>query len=274
MGWRGVLFACLAALSAASAADAAPKPQRIVSTHLCGDQLLLLLAPRERIAALSYFAADPHLSQLAEEAAGLPRTRGLAEEILPLDPDLVFAGAFSARPTVFLLRRLGRRVVELPAATDFSGVSANIRLVADAIGEPEAGDALIRRFEADLAKLPTPTATGEPPVAALYWSKGYTPASASLAAEAARRAGFVDLGAALGLAGAARTPLETLLRADPELLVKASRGPAALADLPLRHPSLRKVFAGARSYAMPDRLWICGAPFVAEAVRRLQALRP
>lgn len=271
---RGAIRAALAALLATFlAGTAAAKPARIVSTHLCGDQLLLLLAERDRIAALSYFAADPHLSELAALAKGLPRTRGVVEEILPLAPDIVFAGAFSARPTVHLLRRLGRKVIELPAATDFDGIRGNIRSVAREIGESARGEALIEGFDGRLARLGQPMATSAP-VAALYWSKGYTPASASLAAAAARRAGFVDLGAALGYAGAARVSLETLLRADPDLVVTASRGPAALADLPLRHPALVRAFGAERRLAMPDRLWICGAPFVVDAILRLRATHP
>lgn len=268
----GVLIVAVAAVFW-TAACAAATPARIVSTQLCADQLLLLLADRERIAALSYFAADPNLSAMAAAAEGLPRVNASAEAILPLEPDLVFAGAFTAQPTVFLLRRLGQRVVELPVAGTFDEIRANIRRVAEAIGEPARGDQLIDAFDRDLARLPPPPEFADAPVAALYWSRGYTPASTSLAAEATRRAGFVDLGRKLGIEGAARVSIERLLLAQPDLIVRAERGAAALADLPVRHPAIRKAFGEDRVIAMPDRLWLCGAPFVAKAVERLLAQR-
>lgn len=250
---------------------ASAKPARIASTLLCGDQLLLLLADRERIATLSYFANDPYLSAMASAAEGLPRSRGLLEEILPLEPDLVLAGTFAARPTTAALRRLGRPVLELPVAETFDDVRRNIRLVGDALGETERAEAAIAAFDAALP--PAGPVRPDAPVVALYWSKGYTPASASLAGAAARRAGLRDLAGALGYPGAARVSLETLLQAEPDILAKASRGPDALSDLPLRHPALRSRFGGARSVVIPDRLWICGAPFVADAVRMLQRAR-
>lgn len=272
---RHVAGAFLVALLAAPASPAlasAEPPRRIVSTQLCADQLLLLLADRGQIAALSYFAADPNFAGMASAAEGLPRTRGLAEEVLPLDPDVVFVGAFSARPLTALLRRLGKRVVELPVATDFAGIRRNVRQVAAVVGWPYRGERLIQAFDAVLATT-LAARSGSRPVAALYWSKGYTPARASLAAEAARLAGFVDLGTALGHQGAARVPLETLIAAAPDLVVTSARGPAALADLPTRHPALDVAFGPSARMSMPHHLWICGAPIVADAVGRLRARR-
>ncbi len=256
---------------AATAVQAAP---RVASTHLCADQLLLLLAAPDQIVALSRFARDRNLSYMAADAAAYPTTQGLVEQIAPLRPDIVFVSAYAARPTARLLDRLGVRTVPLALAAGFDDMRANVRLVGREIDAEARAEALLDAFDRDLAAASAPReSSGAPPVAALYWAKGYTPASASLAAAASRRAGFVDLATALGLKGAARVSLEQLLRADPELVVKADRGAAALADLPLRHPALRHAFPSGRAIAVPDRLWICGAPFVADAVRMLDARR-
>src|SRR3546814_5234381 len=58
------------AMSVAAAADAAPR--RIESLNLCADQLLIALADRDQIAALTQFARDPTLSH---EAADRKSTR-------------------------------------------------------------------------------------------------------------------------------------------------------------------------------------------------------
>ena len=67
--------------------------------------------------------------------------------------------------------------------------------------------------------------------------------------------------------------LEALIVAAPDLVVTSARGPAALADLPNRHPVLEAAFGPMSRIAMPHRFWICGAPVVVNAVERLKARR-
>lgn len=74
------------------AVDARAAPQRVASIYLCADVLLVRLAERERIVSLTRFAADPALSPVADVARGIAVNRGRAEDILPLQPDLVIAG--------------------------------------------------------------------------------------------------------------------------------------------------------------------------------------
>ena len=45
-------------------------------------------------------------------------------------------------------------------------------------------------------------------------------------------------------------------------------GPARAKEV-FRHPALRSAFAGKPIVQVPDRFWVCGTPFVAEAVARL-----
>ncbi len=77
LGLVGGLTACLAAgLASARETTAAPgRPSRIVSLNLCADELVLRLADREQIAAVTYLASDPRGSTVAAEATGVPITR-------------------------------------------------------------------------------------------------------------------------------------------------------------------------------------------------------
>jgi len=269
----GPLVGALLALAALSATPALSKPTRVVSMNLCADQLLLLLADRAHIASISYLAVDANASAMAEAARGLDINHGLAEEIIPLEPDLVLAGSLTTRPTVFLLRRLGYRVVELPVASTFDDIRANIRTVAEAIGERERGESIVASFDRNLAST-TDSDGSRNPVAALYWANGYSSGRGTLADVVARAAGFRNLASELGLAGTAQIPLETLLASKPDvLIVGRQRGGAAMAHEHLRHPAFRKAFADHPTVTLPNRLWVCGTPFVAEAVNRLQALR-
>ncbi len=260
-------------LAAAGAAPASAKPGRIVSMNLCTDQLVMLLADRERIASVSYLAADPRVSALAGKVAGLTVNHGLSEEILPMNPDLVLAGTFTTRPTVFLLRRLGYRVVELPVAVGLDDIRSNIRIVARAIGETERGETMIAAFD---GRLPSPQAVRAGPrsLAVLYWANGYTSGTGTLANAAMEAAGFRTLGRELGLTGTSQLPLETLLASDPDVLVIGrKRDKPALANEVFRHPALKRAFATRPKVSIPDYLWLCGTPFVADAVAQLFAAR-
>lgn len=249
------------------------KPERIVSMNLCVDQLVMLLADRSRIVSVSYLAADPNASALADAAAGLRLNHGLAEEILPMNPDLVFAGAFTTRPTVFLLRKLGYPVVELSVAADLDDIRSNIRAVARAIGEQERGAAMIAAFDRKLPRRQRPRA-GPRPLAVLYWANGYTSGKGTLANAAVEAAGFRTLGSELGLSGTGQLPLEILLASNPDVLVMGrERDEPALANQTFRHPALKSAFATHRQVGIPDHLWVCGTPFVAEAIARLSAIR-
>src|SRR5690606_39297055 len=70
-------MACLELLPAEAAA-----PRRIVSINACADQLLLALADRQQILALTHYARDPNMSFYADRAQGLPTIRGDAEQVL------------------------------------------------------------------------------------------------------------------------------------------------------------------------------------------------
>ncbi len=261
------------ALLAIGATPASAKPERIVSMNLCTDQLVMLLADRERIASVSFLAADPHVSALAGEVGGLRLNHGLAEEIMLMNPDLVISGTFTTRPTVFLLRKLGYPVVEVPVASSLDDIRSNIRAVAEAIGELARGEAMIAAFDSKLPPLAAARA-GPRPMAVLYWANGYTSGQDTLVNAAVEAAGFRTLGRELGLAGTSQLPLETLLAAKPDILILGrDRDEPALATETFWHPALQRAFATRPRISVPDHLWVCGTPFIADAIARLAAIR-
>src|SRR5690606_34892285 len=102
--WRPAVALLL--LAAFGIAEAAAKP-RVAPINLCAVQPVRRLSDPTRIATLSWLAADPEESLLAEEARLHPLNYGTAEELLHYAPDVVIAGTYTSSFTRRLLLRLG-----------------------------------------------------------------------------------------------------------------------------------------------------------------------
>lgn len=248
---------------------AAEPPQRIVSLNLCADELVLRLADPGHVASVTWLARDPGGSNVAVAAQAVPVNRGLAEEIVPLKPDLVLAGAFTTRTTTALLRRFGIPVLELGAPESLAATYAQISTVADRLGVPARGAALVREMEDAFAALPPVPARR--PTALVLRPNGFTAGRGSLADEVLARAGLDNLAARLSPDRMGQVTLEEVVLAQPDLLIinASEDGPPSLADELLHHPAL----AGLRRVALPTRLWACAGPQLVEAARRLAAAR-
>jgi iron complex transport system substrate-binding protein len=253
---------------------AAP-PQRIVSLDLCTDQLLVDLAPRERIAAVTHLAADPSVSAVPDKVRGLRVTRGGAEDVLRTDPDLVLAGPYGVSATVDLLRRLGRNVVVVPLAQDIDGIRASVRTVAAAIGEPARGEEAIAAFDRRIAALHPARPAKREPTAIVYQVGGVVSGAHSLADALLAATGFHNMAADYRLTHAGQVPLEAMVAMPPDLLILSgapNEYATALADN-LRHPAIAWLQARHASLELPWPLWLCGTPHVLDAMERLAAAR-
>jgi iron complex transport system substrate-binding protein len=265
----------LALALVASPAHAQAPAQRIVSLNLCTDQILVDLVPPDRIRALSHVAADPASSSIADRAGRFTRIRGDAEEVLALDPDLIVTTEFSTPTTVSLLERLGRRVVKVPFAHDIAGVRTAVTRIAEAVGAVDAGQAIVANFDHRLASLAALPHAGPAPTAVIYQVNSLVSGTGTLEDEALRIAGFRNLAPELNLAPGGRVALESIVAHPPDLLVLS--GPSGefrtvVADN-LSHPALRAIMREHATLVVPWRHWLCGTPYIADAIEALAAAR-
>jgi iron complex transport system substrate-binding protein len=235
----------------------------------------LLLVDRKRIAALTQFAVDRDWSNMPREAAGFPVTHGRAEEVLPLRPDLVIGGQYSAPDTIALLRRLGQRVEVMQLANSIGGVRAGMRWVGALVGESEKAEAMVTDFDRRLAAVRAGIGDGPRPVLAFYNTSGYTAEPGTLADDVIRAAGFENLAGRMNLPLGGRLNLELLLlqRIDALIVVDTEGTSVSRAVDTVTHPVLARLARDKPHAAIPGRLWTCETPFVAEAAERLAALR-
>ncbi|MBJ7416285.1 MAG: ABC transporter substrate-binding protein, partial [Niveispirillum sp.] len=266
---------CVAMMAALSPNAAKAGPVRVVSLNLCTDQLALALLPRDRIAALSFLAADPGLSALSEQVGSIPLLQGLAEEVLPLKPDLVLVGTYTTRPTVALLRARGVAVMEVGLVNDFDGIRAQIRTIAAALDVAAKGEELIARMDATLATA-APSAADARRLRVLSLAPGaFTAGAGTLSDAVMRAAGLTNYAADKGLNGYGYLPVETVAADPPDLLIANSdeKGYPSLNGQMLTHPALTRAVPATARPTVPGKLWTCGGPFTADAVALLAAAR-
>ncbi|MEZ5938071.1 MAG: ABC transporter substrate-binding protein [Hyphomonadaceae bacterium] len=275
---RAALCAALASvcLNAPAAAQAPAKPQRIVSTNLCTDQMLLYLVEPERIISLTYLSwkNDATPPRFRDALSRIKPNHGLAEEVLRMDPDLVIAGAYSARFTTSLLRRLGKDVVEFEPDNSFDDMYADFRKMGDLVGERERAETLIRDFQTELARLEADSPAGDKPVYAAFEPNMGVVGKDMFLSEVVNAGGFQTLGEAMGFSGYRNLPIEQIVQLTPDLIsTDPGYGSPAMATDILRHPLMRRMTATIPELNIPPRYTNCPTPETLEAVRMLVEAR-
>jgi iron complex transport system substrate-binding protein len=257
---------------AAAGAEAADAPRRIVSLNVCADQLLLALADRDQIAALSIYAADRGMSFLAPAADALPHDTASAEQVVAHRPDLVFAGTLTKRATREMLPRLGYAVTLLPPARTVDQSIQQIRQVAAATGHAERGEALVAEIDAARTRARA-AVRGARLTAAVYQRRGYVTGSGTLTADLLATVGLVDGGGLLAGNIGGFVPLERIVANPPDVLIVGSPAPRAedQGSALLSHPALAELYPPAKRIILPDRLTVCGGPSLPAAFDWLAA---
>ncbi|WP_107990216.1 ABC transporter substrate-binding protein [Breoghania corrubedonensis] len=257
------------ALIGSAGVHAAGAPARVVSINVCTDQLAMLVAETDQLHSVSYLSREPQNSAMSEEAAAYPLNHGQAEEVFLMRPDLVLAGTYTRRATVALLKRLGFQVEQFPPATSFDDVRANLRRMGTLLARPERAEALVADLDAGLDQA---RATRSGRRVALSFSNSYTSGVGTLSQAVLDAAGLDNIAGELGIEGTERLPLETLIMADPDLIVSGERdyGAPALAGENFRHPAYRALARRKTFVAVATKYWVCGGPFTLQAVRILR----
>jgi iron complex transport system substrate-binding protein len=235
---------------------------RIASLNLCTDEYLLLLARPEQVVSVSYLSQDPLESPLWRQARRYKGNRGSIEDVITLRPQLVLTMAGGGRSTSLLAGRLGMQVRDLPYATSLEGVERNLRIVAEAVGEPRRADPWIARIEQLRRNAPRS-------VKDTIWvsGRGDSLAPGSLGSQWLRLAGYEQRSLPGG-----RVTLETLLTRPPKVLIVSDyrSGQMSAGTQWLNHPIVRGVRA--RRMVTDGRRWTCLGPLMISEIERLRAL--
>jgi len=250
-------------------------PERVASLNLCLDQMVLALIPRERIASLTYLAADPKVSVLANKVGDIALNRGLAEQLIPLKPDLILAGQFGASEAVSILRRLGYRVETLALPRTLADIRLYIHRMGRLLKAETQAESMLIDMDKHLAQVGKLIAGQEKIPALIYGPNGVTFGSDTLEHELLVLAGYENIAATLGITGYSYFPLERLVSVRPQRLVidAYNKQNFSIAREYLYHPVLKKIIPAENYIVLPRAMSVCSAPFVSQLVEALVAQR-
>ena len=304
-GWLLAALAALAVLVTAGTGSAA-KPQRIVVekapvlparvidgqgkqvtvrdvsriVSLNGDitETIVTLGLAKNLAGVDISATYPEKLVAGMQKIGYQRTLA-AEGILSLRPSLVI-GTPTAGPasTIEQLRSAGVPVLIIPEYKDLDAGARKLRAVGRALGVPKRGEKLARQVETQiaLAKREVARAATKPKVAFLYvrgtqvQQIGGVGSGADAMIEAA---GGVDVGKSIGIQGFKQLTAESLVAAQPDVLLLLSAGLQSVGGVDglLRLPGVAQTPAGRnrRVIAYDDLMLLGLGPRTGKALRLL-----
>jgi iron complex transport system substrate-binding protein len=238
----------------------------VASLNLTADELLVEMLPPERLVAVTRWADDPDMSNVAgrvpASAVRLPRAD--LERLVSLQPDLVVVSEYTDADFLHLLEKSGLRQHTMSGLETLAGIRAAILDLGRAVGTAEEAQRLVDRFDAVLAALGRRLAAEARP-RVLYWGDPYTAGAGTAIGALVEAAGATNVARELGLRGIVPLAGEKAFAADPDVFLVTLGSGAATA---LRaHPLLSRTRAARERHVveMPNHLIVALSDRAADA---------
>ncbi|WP_245646635.1 ABC transporter substrate-binding protein [Sphingomonas soli] len=250
-----------------------PQGGGIVSTNPCADAMLIELVPPARITAISHYSQDPAATSIpAQVAVRFRTTRGTAEEVVMMRPDLVIASSFTAPATREAYRRAGLKTLYLDSPATIEASKKQVTELAAALDAAGAGRAMNARIDRAVAAASWP---GEK-LPALIWIGGnMASGGGNLLDEMMTRAGFSNRAAHYGLQFTGYLPMEHVIVDPPRVMLvpDAVGRDASSRAAQMRSVALGHLGAKVEEARFDRSLVNCGGPVIARAMARLAEVR-
>lgn len=250
--------------------------RRIVSIGGAVTEILYRLGQDAEIVGVDSTSQFPAEALKTKADIGYIRALG-AEGVLSLNPSLVLAAEGAGPPDALrLIEQAGVAIVRVPDQPSAAGIVERVRVVAQTLGVPERGAALIGEIEEGFARLAEAKARITRPARALFvlsFQSGRplvggegTTADAMLALAGATNA-------APSLSGWKPMSDEGLIATAPEAIVMMDHGPSGAAQDPFTFPAFAATPAAeTRRLVVMNSLYLLGfGPRTPAAARELMA---
>lgn len=195
-------------------------PERIVSVTLGADEILSDLIDERRIVGVTYLAEDVDVSNIPNKFAGqIQRVRGEVEEILALEPDLVFVASYTRAETVRLLFGAGIPVVRLSGYSSYAELEQNIILISQATGSELRANAILEELRAYVEDIQDRMQGLLTPRVLFYNLNGYTSGTETIVDEMIQLAGGYNVVREVGISGTHKISQEMAMGLEPDVIL-------------------------------------------------------
>lgn len=263
------LFAVIITTANAPASDGTLP--RVVSTSVCADQFVLMLAHPTQIAGLSVHATNPDISPLADKAIGFPIVGDSVEQILASDTQIVILDTWGHHRKASFLTRMGFKILRVPDANSLSEIEQATRGFGEAIGRPTKGAEVAKLFATARQNALDQASSGHRPLAVYFLPSGSSPGEGTFVDDLFEHAGFRNYAADLGVTGWQHIDLEALLDRPPEVMILSFRDRFARSARTgfAKHPQYRSLVDKSPTIEIRSADWICAGPFVTNVLDAL-----
>ena len=262
----------------------AQKPQRVVSLSLGTDEILLGLVAPERIAAVTYLAADPGISSSAEEAKAVPvKIRDNTEAVIALQPDLVLIADWMKPELSQTLRDAGLNVYVYKTPYSINEIKSVINELAGVLGEGAKGREVVAAMDEKLNLVSSvikelPQERRQKVIALSFM--GAFGCKGSLFDDMCNNAGVINGAAEAGLEKNMTLSKEQIIQADPDFFLLPNWNYDGKNDIEgfrrsvQNDPALQTVKAvrEKRLLEIPDRHLYCVSQHAADGIKELAML--
>lgn len=216
-------------------------PQRIFSTGLAMENILLSITDPQRVVGVTRFAAEPSMSYVADRLGSHMTIIDQinAEQIIAAHPDIVLVAVWSDPDAVKQIKDLGLPVYTFTAFNTVQDALDNIARIGEITGDDEAAQALIDGFHRAYAEIQARIGDRPRPRVLNYDSWGSTAGLGTSIHDIIEMAGGIDVAAEYGIAGWQDIDAEAILLMQPDVIMTASG--EAFAQEILADPALASV---------------------------------
>lgn len=202
------------------------EPQRVISLTLGSDEMLLGLIDKSRILALTRYADDAGISNVAAEAAGVSARTSIEkmEEIIALTPDLVIVDTWADPNGVKQLRDAGITVYAFKTPSNIDEQKATIMELAKITGSGKKGKEIIEWMDAKLKAVEEKLAQLKPEEKLTVMDYGEMGSSGigTNVDDIMTRAGLTNVVARAGMEGWPTVTKEKIIEFNPDVIILPS----------------------------------------------------
>lgn len=253
-------------------------PTKIHSLSLGHSEILAALVDFDRLTAVYSFFSDEEQSNIAELSTDHTLIGFDPEEVVALEPEVIFASRFTNADTVELMKGAGIPVARTSLENSALGNVPNILLLGYTIGAEQEAIELSDEIEARMQFISDVLASDEQPrvLSISKWTSIFAAGSGSTEGGIIEQAGGINAAADSGIDGHQQVSIESIAAINPDVIIvpQPLEGAEAFIDELKTSPVLAEIPAikNDQVYYVPPRYHTTLSHWNVRGVERLASL--